>query len=149
MEPMCGLYEVSAGEAGGEAHAVCNIFDLAARPMLLQNHPHQIQAQAAAAAFAVAGLLLPVERIKQVRQGRVANLYAGVLDGEHGLSTLKTGLHLDQGARRRVECGVGEYIFHGLGEHRRVCTECEQRRQARLHTHLPLGKELPAPPCGL
>ena len=52
------------GKAGCKTHAVRDVFNVVAGSMLLQNHPHQIQAQAATAAFAVAGLLFPVERLK-------------------------------------------------------------------------------------
>ena len=52
------------GKAGCKAHAVRDIFNVIIGPMLIQNHPDQIQAQAAAAAFAVAGLFFAVERLK-------------------------------------------------------------------------------------
>src|SRR5699024_7762513 len=70
-------------------HPLLRVLDGAGCAAALQNHAHQVEAQAAAAGAPAAGALLPVEGIKEMGQGAVGDVDAGVFHLQNGDTPLR------------------------------------------------------------
>ena len=110
--------------------------------MALQNHAHQVEAQAAAAGAPAAGALLPVEGIKEMGQGAVGDVDAGVFHLQNGDTPLRPDGDAHLGPLRGVAGGVGEQVVHRPAQQGGVPLHIHAGGEAQLQGHAPLLQQL-------
>ena len=126
---MCSLVK-----AHRRPDACGRIVDRAACAMPLQNDPHQIKPQPAAACLAIARTFLAIKRIKEMGQRVLANMNAGVFDDERRRIVSHSRPDADVFSAGRIERGVGKQISDRLCEHRALAIQHQRWREISSDT---------------